>query len=225
MRTWLSWSSGKDAAWALTALRARGDDVTALLTTVTTEDRVAVHAVRRELLAAQAAAAGLPLVEVPIPWPCTNAAYEAAMAAALARAVAAGVQAVAFGDLFLADVRRYREDQLAPTGLRAVFPLWGRDTAALAAEMVAGGLRAVITAVDPTRAPPAIAGRAWEDVVATLPAGVDPCGERGEFHTFVWSGPMFTRPIPVRVGDVVARDGAVYADVCRALAIRGGPDP
>lgn len=217
MRAWMSWSSGKDSAWALHRLRSEAVDVVGLMTTVnTTHGRVAMHAVRRGLLQAQAAAVGLPLIEIALPWPCPNEAYEEAMAGALSRAVAEGVDAIAFGDLFLDDIRRYREAQLAPTGLRALFPLWGEPTAALAQTLVAGGVRAVITAVDPRQAPASLAGRAWEEVVGSLPAGVDPCGENGEFHTFVWDGPMLARPVPVTVGEVVTRDGFVFADVLPA---------
>lgn len=217
MRAWMSWSSGKDAAWALHRLRADGVDVVALLTTVNvTHARVAMHAVRRDLLRAQAEAAGLPLIEVEIPYPCPNEAYEAAMGAAMARARAEGVAAVGFGDLFLADVRRYREEKLAPTGITPLFPLFPSDTRALARTLVDAGVRAVITAVDPRQAPAELAGRAWEEVVDHLPEGVDPCGENGEFHTFVWDGPMLSRPVPVRVGEVVTRDGFVFADVLPA---------
>jgi uncharacterized protein (TIGR00290 family) len=213
----MSWSSGKDSAWALHRLRAEGVDVVGLMTTVnTTHDRVAMHAVRRGLLQAQAAAVGLPLIEVPLPWPCPNEAYEAAMADALARAVSDGVEAIGFGDLFLEDIRRYREAQLAPMGLHPLFPLWGEPTPALARTLVAAGVRAVITAVDPRQAPASLAGRAWEDVQGSLPPGVDPCGENGEFHTFVWDGPMLARPVPVQVGEVVTRDGFVFADVLPA---------
>jgi uncharacterized protein (TIGR00290 family) len=212
--TWLSWSSGKDSAWALHVLRAEGVDVTALLCTVNeTHSRVAMHAVRRELLHAQAESAGVLLVEVPIPSPCSNAGYEAAMNRALARAVDEHVEAIAFGDLFLEDVRRYREKMLAPIGIRPLFPLWGIPTDELARRMIAGGLHARITCVDPRLAPGELAGQAWEDVVATLPVGIDPCGERGEFHTFTWSGPMFRHPILVQPGQVVERDGFVFADL------------
>jgi uncharacterized protein (TIGR00290 family) len=216
MKALLAWSSGKDSAWSLHVLRDRGDvEVAGLLTTVNEAfGRVAMHAVRRELLEAQARAAGVPLHVVPIPSPCPNEVYEAAMARALAEARAAGVEAVAFGDLFLEDVRRYREERMAPTGLRPLFPLWGRPTRALAEEMIDGGLRARLTCVDPKVLDPSFAGRAFDrGLLEALPPDVDPCGERGEFHSFAWDGPMFDRPVPVAVGEVVHRDGFVFADL------------
>jgi uncharacterized protein (TIGR00290 family) len=211
----VAWSSGKDAAWALHVVRARGElDVVGLLTTVTEPfDRVSMHAVRRTLLHRQAAAAGLPVREVRIPWPCTNGRYEAEMAASIAVARAEGVSRIVFGDLFLADVRAYRERQLAGTGLEPVFPLWGRDTAALAREMIDGGLDAILTCVDPRCVDRALAGRRFDAaLLAALPAGVDPCGENGEFHTFACAGPMFDAPLEVAVGEVVEREGFVFAD-------------
>ena len=214
-RALVAWSSGKDSAFALHALRAQGVAVAGLLTTVNEAfERVAMHAVRLELLRAQAEAVGLPLVEVRIPSPCPNEAYEAAMGAAMAEARARGTTAVAFGDLFLEDVRRYREERLAGTGLRPLFPLWGRPTRALAEEMIALGQKAVLTCVDPRTLPGAFAGRAFDsNLLAELPAGVDACGENGEFHSFAWDGPAFRRPVPVRVGEIVARDGFVFADL------------
>ena len=214
-RVLLAWSSGKDSAFTLHVLRSQGVAVVGLLTTINDAfDRVAMHAVRLELLRAQADAVGLPLLEVRIPWPCPNEAYEAAMAAALDAARGRGVTAVAFGDLFLEDVRRYREEKLAPTGLAPLFPLWGRPTRALAEEMVALGQKAVLTCVDPRVAPRELAGRAFDNaLLAELPASVDPCGERGEFHSFAWDGPAFRRPVPVRVGEIVERDGFVFADL------------
>jgi uncharacterized protein (TIGR00290 family) len=211
----LAWSSGKDSAFTLHVLRSQGVAVVGLLTTINEAfDRVAMHAVRLELLRAQADAVGLPLIEVRIPWPCPNEAYEAAMAAALDTARERGVTAVAFGDLFLEDVRRYREEKLAPTGLEPLFPLWGRPTRALAEEMVALGQKAVLTCVDPRVAPRELAGRAFDaTLLAELPPSVDPCGERGEFHSFAWDGPAFRRPVPVEVGEVVERDGFVFADL------------
>jgi uncharacterized protein (TIGR00290 family) len=193
-------------------------EVCGLLTTVnSTHDRVAMHAVRRLLLEQQAAAVGLPLQVVEIPWPCPNEAYEAAMAEACARAVADGVQAVAFGDLFLEDVRAYREKQLAPTGLVPLFPIWGRPTAELSREMVAGGLRATLTCIDPRHLPEDFAGRAFDGALLdALPPGVDPCGERGEFHSFAWDGPMFRHPVGVQAGERVTRDGFVFADLLPA---------
>ena len=215
----LSWSSGKDAAWSLHALRQAGDvEVVGLLTTVNEAfGRVAMHAVREELLEAQAAAAGLPLWKVRIPYPCPNEAYETAMAEACARAVAEGITEMAFGDLFLEDVRDYRLQKLAGTGLSARFPLWGRPTDALAREMIAGGLQARLTCVDPRVLDPAFVGRAFDaDLLRDLPASVDPCGERGEFHSFCHAGPMFAAPIPIEVGEVVTRDGFTFADLRRA---------
>jgi len=215
----LAWSSGKDSAFALHVLRQRDDvEVVGLLTTVNeTHDRVAMHAVRRTLLETQAAAAGLPLTLVRIPHPCSDLAYEAAMGRALEEARASGVVGVAFGDLFLEDIRRYREEKMAGTGLRPLFPLWGRPTAGLAREMLEAGLKARITCVDPRVLAGSFAGREFDrPLLADLPAGVDPCGENGEFHTFAWDGPMFGRPVPVRGGEVVARDGFVFADLLPA---------
>ncbi|MBE7491136.1 MAG: adenine nucleotide alpha hydrolase [Planctomycetes bacterium] len=218
MNVMLSWSSGKDSAWTLHTLRQQGVAVTGLLTTVNvTHDRVAMHAVRRELLRAQADAAGLPLHEVELPWPCSNEIYEQQMARACAQARSRGVTHMAFGDLFLADVRKYREDRLAPTGLQPLFPLWGRDTARLARDMVGGGLRAVLTCVDPAQIDAKFAGREFDArLLAELPPGCDPCGERGEFHTFVFEGPMFRVPLAVKAGPVVTRDGFVFADLLPA---------
>lgn len=216
MKTLLSWSSGKDSAWSLYKLRRDPEvEVVGLITTINAAaDRVAMHAVRSELLRAQAAAANLPLWEVPIPSPCSNEQYEAAMGALVERAAAGGVEAFAFGDLFLEDIRAYRERQLAPSGLALRFPLWGRDTAELAREMIAGGLRARLTCVDPRLLDARFAGREFDDaLLAELPPSCDPCGERGEFHTFTYSGPMFTAPIDVVSGIVVERDGFVFADL------------
>jgi uncharacterized protein (TIGR00290 family) len=221
-RALVAWSSGKDSAFALLELRRRGEvEVVGLLTTVNeAHDRVAMHAVRRSLLEAQAAAAGLPLHAVPIPDPCPNEVYEAAMARALGEARSAGVSAVAFGDLYLEDVRRYREAKLDGSGIAPLFPLWGRPTRALAEEMIACGLEARLSCVDPRAVPASLAGRAFDRaLLAELPATADPCGERGEFHSFAWNGPMFERPVPVRVGAVVERGGFVFADL---LEDRGG---
>ena len=214
-RVLLAWSSGKDSAFALHVLRAQGVAVAGLLTTINEAfERVAMHAVRLDLLRAQAEAVGLPLVEVRIPSPCPNETYEAAMSAAMADARERGITAVAFGDLFLEDVRRYREERLATTGLRPLFPLWGRPTRALAEEMIALGQKAVLTCVDPRALPSAFAGRAFDaDLLADLPGGVDPCGENGEFHSFAWDGPAFLKPVPVRVGEIALRDGFVFADL------------
>ena len=215
-KAWLSWSSGKDSAWSLHVMRERGDlEITALLTTINrTHNRVAVHAVREALLDAQAAAAGLPLVKVPIPSPCPNDTYERAMSAAMDQARAEGVTHMIFGDLFLEDIRKYREENLAKCGIAPVFPLWGRDTRILAQEMLAAGLRAVLTCVDPKKLDASFAGRVFdEQLLADLPASVDPCGENGEFHTFACAGPMFASPISVEAGKVVERDGFVFADL------------
>ncbi|MGH9056697.1 MAG: ATP-binding protein [Acidimicrobiales bacterium] len=215
----MSWSSGKDSAFALDAVRSAGAvEVTGLLTTVNAEaGRVAMHAVRRELLEAQSDAIGLALHVVDLPSPCPNEVYERLMRAALENAKAEGVTRVVFGDLFLEDVRRYREASLAGSGVEPMFPLWGRPTRPLAEEMVERGLRAVITCVDPAQAPAGLAGR-WYDagLLRDLPAGVDPCGENGELHTFVAYAPGFSRVIDVLVGEVVERDGFVFADLCQA---------
>jgi uncharacterized protein (TIGR00290 family) len=190
-------------------------EVGGLLTTMNEAfDRVAMHAVRRPLVEAQARAAGIPLRTVPLPWPCSNEEYEARMRVAVADAVAEGFTHTAFGDLFLEDVRRYREEKLAGTGLSPLFPMWGISTDALAARMVAEGLRSVITCVNPRQLDRSFAGRQFDESLLTdLPAGVDKCGERGEFHSFAWDGPMFANPIPVMVGEVVERDGFVFADL------------
>ena len=225
-RVLLAWSSGKDSAWALHVLRAAAaadpgaPEVVGLLTTVNAiHARVAMHAVRRELLERQAAAVGLPLTAVGIPWPCPDGEYERVMRAAMEAARAEGVTHVAFGDLYLEEVRRYREERLAGTSIAPLFPLWGRPTRALAEEMIAGGLVAHLTAVDPARIPSELAGRRFDAaLLAELPAGADPCGENGEFHTFVSGGPMFGRTIPVRAGPVVERDGVVFADLLPADA-------
>jgi uncharacterized protein (TIGR00290 family) len=220
-RVLLSWSSGKDSAWALHVLRRQpGVEVVALLTTFNEAfDRVAMHAVRRELVTAQADAAGLPLWSVPLPWPCPNAEYERRMQAAISRAKENGVTHAAFGDLFLQDVREYRVRQLAGTGIEPLFPMWGTpaDTPGLACEMLAGGLRAILTCVDPNQCPERFVGRFYDaDLLAELPPTVDPCGERGEFHTFCVAGPAFSRAIDVRVGETVTRDGFCFADLLPA---------
>jgi uncharacterized protein (TIGR00290 family) len=215
-RLLLSWSSGKDSAWALHRLRQSGAySIAGLLTTLNSAfDRVAMHSTRRALVEAQAHAAGLPLVAVPLPWPCSNLDYEARMREACAAAVASHTEFMAFGDLFLEDVRRYREEHLAGTGLEPVFPVWGLDTRRLAEEMIDNGLRARLVCVDPRRLPAEFAGREFDaDLLRDLPQGVDPCGENGEFHTFVYAGPMFREPIPIEAGDVVERDGFFFADV------------
>jgi uncharacterized protein (TIGR00290 family) len=215
-KIWFSWSSGKDSAWALHELRVSPDfEVTALLTTINREaSRVAMHAVREELLDRQAAAAGLPLVKVPIPSPCSNADYEQAMGAAMAQARAEGIFHMAFGDLFLEDIRRYREEKLHAVGMTPIFPIWGRDTHHLALEMVAGGLRAYLTCIDPRQLDRHFAGRSFDaSLLGELPATVDPCGEKGEFHSYAFAGPMFSRPLAVAPGEIVERDGFVFADL------------
>jgi uncharacterized protein (TIGR00290 family) len=215
MKTLISWSSGKDSAWMVHVLRQAGDaELGALLTTVNeSAQRVAMHAVRVPVLEAQAAALGLPLWQIPIPSPCPNDVYERAMAAAVRRAVADGFTHIAFGDLFLEDIRRYRETRLADTGLTPVFPLFGADTTKLARDMVAAGLRARLTTVDPRVLDARFAGREFDAALLDeLPDSVDPCGERGEFHTFAYDGPMFAQPVVVELGDVVERDGFVFAD-------------
>ena len=216
-RVLLSWSSGKDAAWVLHMLRQAWDvEVVGLLTTLSADgDRVAMHAVRRTLLEAQVRAAGLPLLAVPLPWPCSNAEYEEAIARALGEARERwGITHVAFGDLFLEDVRAYRERQMTQVGLTPLFPLWGLPTRALARDMIAGGLEARLTCIDPRRLPEALAGRAFDAaLLEALPPDVDPCGEAGEFHTFAFAGPMFSHPVPTTLGEVVARDGFVFADL------------
>jgi uncharacterized protein (TIGR00290 family) len=215
-RVLLSWSSGKDSAWTLHVLRRDPNiEICGLLTTLNAEfNRVAMHGVRREVLEAQAAAAGLPLWTVPLPWPCTNEIYEQRMAETCARAVTEKIDAVAFGDLFLEDVRAYRVKQLAPTGLEPLFPLWKIPTDKLALEMIAGGLRARISCVDTERLPPSFAGREFdEQLLRDFPAGIDPCAERGEFHTCVYAGPMFSAPLALTTGEIVTRDRFVFADL------------
>jgi uncharacterized protein (TIGR00290 family) len=212
----LSWSGGKDSALALYELRARcGLTPRVLITTVTADfDRVSMHGVRRELLARQARAVGLPLVEVEIPAVCSNEVYEQRIGQALAEARLAGVQTIAFGDLFLADIRAYREERLARVGKEPIFPLWGRDTGRLAREFIAAGFEAILVCVDPRQLDPSFVGRSFDsDLLADLPPQVDPCGENGEFHTFVHAGPIFSTPIACRVGEVVEREGFVFCDV------------
>jgi len=215
-RVALSWSSGKDSAWSLHLLRQDPNiEVVALFTTLNEQfDRVAMHAVRRELLELQAKSLGLPLWTIPLPWPCSNQEYEGRMSALCARAINEGVQAMAFGDLFLADIRAYREKQLAGTGIEPLFPVWQIPTAALARTMIASGLRTKITCVDPRVLPREFAGRDFDSqFLVDLPPGIDPCGENGEFHSFVYDGPGFRQPIEVAVGEIVERDGFVFADL------------
>ncbi|PYR57737.1 MAG: ATP-binding protein [Acidobacteria bacterium] len=216
MKILVSWSSGKDSAWTLHVLREQGVGTPAALLTSVNETfgRVAMHAVRTGVLEAQAEAAGLPLLTIPLPWPCPNDVYEDRLRAAVGAAVTQGVTHIAFGDLFLRDVRRYREERLAATGLTPIFPLWDRPTDTLAREMIRGGLRARLTCVDPRVLPLSFAGRAFDDdFLRDLPSNIDPCGERGEFHTCVTDGPMFSHPVPVTGGEIVERDGFVFADL------------
>jgi uncharacterized protein (TIGR00290 family) len=215
-RILLSWSSGKDSAWSLHVLRQRGEyEVVGLLTTFNGEaDRVAMHAVRRELVEWQAAAAGLRLWAVALPWPCLNEQYEALMAQTCAQAVAEGIEGVAFGDLFLEDVRAYREKQMKDTGLLPVFPVWGLNTRALAREMIDCGMRAKLTCVDIGKLDRSFAGREFDEgLLADLPDDADPCGERGEFHSFVYAGPMLNGVLTVSVGETVVREQFVFADL------------
>ena len=212
----LSWSSGKDSAWCLHQLRATpGLEVVGLLTSINqTHGRVAMHATRLDILEAQARVAGLPLHVVPLPWPCSNAAYEHAMQAAIASAQAQGVTHLAFGDLFLADVRDYRDRQLAGSGIEPLYPLWQQPTAPLARRMLDAGLEAIVTCVDPKQLPASFAGRRFDHgFLDDLPAGVDPCGENGEFHTCVLAGPMWPGRLPVVAGETVFRDGFCFADL------------
>ena len=215
-KTLLSWSSGKDSAWTLHVLREREDiEVVGLLTTINTHfQRVAMHGTRRELLKAQADAARLPLWEVPLPWPCSNEIYEEAMAKACASAVEKGISGIAFGDLFLEDVRRYREDRLRGTGLEPLFPLWGKNTQVLIREMLQAGLRARIVCVDPSKLPADFVGQDLDDaLLQRMPAGADPCGENGEFHTFAYAGPMFCKPISIVGGESLTSGGFVFGDI------------
>lgn len=218
-KAWMSWSTGKDSAWALHRVRQRGEvEVVALLTTLNAQfRRVAMHGVREELLERQARALELPLIKVPLPWPCPNETYERLMAEAMSRARSEGVTSMIFADLFLEDIRRYREEKLQGTGIRPLFPVWGVETARLAREMITAGLEAVLTTVDPRKLPAQFAGRKFDRrLLEELPAGADPCGENGEFHTFVSAGPMFAEPVPVKAGEVVTRDGFVFADLLPA---------
>lgn len=218
MKTLLSWSSGKDSAWALEVLRQRGEhEVVGLVTTFNEAfDRVAMHGVRRTLVEQQAAAAGVPLWPVPIPWPCSNAEYERRMSQLIATARCRGVTHFAFGDLFLEEIRVYREKMLAGSEIEPVFPLWcsPQATHALARTMLAAGMAAVLTCVDPKQIPSSFTGRTFDErLLDELPSEVDPCGERGEFHTFCFRGPMFRHEIPITAGEIVDRDGFCFADL------------
>jgi uncharacterized protein (TIGR00290 family) len=222
-RVWLAWSSGKDSAWALHVLRQDPHvEVVGLLTTMNgAVDRVAMHAVRRELVEVQAQRAGLPLLTVPLPSPCSNEEYERLMSSAIARALDEGVTHMAFGDLFLEDVRAYRERQLNGTGIEPIFPIWGTpsDTPGLARTMLAAGIRAVITCVDTQQLDARFLGREFDDaLLRDLPASVDPCGERGEFHTFCYAGPCFESPLAVSTGEIRRDDRFHFIDVMHAPA-------
>ena len=214
-RAILSWSSGKDSAFALHVARQAGIEVVALLTTVSEGyGRVSIHGVRREVLSAQAEAVGLPLIEVPLPWPCPKEAYEARMAVSLAPLRAQGIEEVVFGDIFLDGVRAYREERLAAVGMRGHFPLWGRDTRALAADMLRAGAVAQVVTLDPARMQREMIGAQYDPgFLAILPGGVDPCGENGEFHTVVSDVPAFAHPVSFEMGESFERDGLVYLDV------------
>lgn len=219
-RVLLSWSSGKDSAWCLHTLNSDPDvEVVGLLTSFNEEaDRVAMHAVRRELTEAQALSAGLPLFPVFLPWPCSNEQYESAMKDALSSVhTRTGFDAVAFGDLFLQDIRDYRESQMEKWGFEPAFPIWGENTGPLAGQMIASGIEAFLTCVDPKQCPPEFAGRRFDNsLLEELPDSIDPCGENGEFHTFVTNGPMFADEIPITGGETVERDGFVFADLLPA---------
>jgi len=214
-RTLLSWSSGKDSAWSLHLLRQQNEyEIVGLLTTFNqAANRVAMHAVRRSLVEEQAKAAGIPLWGVDLPQPCSKADYEQIMRDTCKAAVQSGIKCIAFGDLFLTDIRAYREKQLESSGLQPVFPVWGMPTRELACSMIKSGVRAKLTCVDPKRLAPEFVGREFnEQLLSELPPGIDPCGENGEFHTFVYAGPMFEHNLSVEVGEIVARDGFVFAD-------------
>jgi uncharacterized protein (TIGR00290 family) len=215
-RILLSWSSGKDSAWSLYLLQQQKEfEVVGLLTTFNrVSDRVAMHGVRRSLVEGQAEAAGIPLWEVPLPWPCSNGDYEHAMRSACEKAVDAGVESIAFGDLFLTDVRAYREQQLHGSGLEPLFPIWGLPTKDLAQQMIAAGVKAKLTCIDCQQLGAEFAGREFDgSLLAQLPATADPCGENGEFHSFVYGGPMFRRSLAVQMGEIVHREGFVFADI------------
>lgn len=220
-RVLLSWSSGKDSAWALYQLQQNPDvEVVGLLTTFNSEfDRSAIHGVRLELVRAQAKVAGLPLMDVALPWPCSNEQYERLMSEAIDRAkLDLSPNAVAFGDLFLEDIRQYREERMAGTGLDLMFPIWGIPTTELSENMIESGLQAYITCLDPKKMSGALAGHAFDrELLSMLPRAVDRCGENGEFHTFAWNGPMFHNPVAVTLGETVKREGFVYTDLVGAL--------
>ncbi|HHQ4599609.1 ATP-binding protein [Aeromonas sp. R2-2] len=215
-RVLLSWSSGKDCAWALHQLRQDpAIEVVGLFTTLNQAfERVAMHGVRKQLLTEQAACVGLPLITIDLPWPCSNEDYARIMTGFIADVVAQGIRHMAFGDLFLEDVRAYREKQLAGTGIEPLFPLWGNNTRELAQQMMTAGLKAKISTLDPKKLDGALGGHEFDEaLLAALPEGVDPCGENGEFHTLAYDGPMFSRPLGIRVGETVLRDGFVFTDL------------
>jgi uncharacterized protein (TIGR00290 family) len=226
-RILLSWSSGKDSAWTLYRLRQDPEyEIVGLLTTFNqAADRVAMHGVRRTLVEQQAAAAGLPLWSVPLPWPCSTEQYEWLVAEACAKAVAQGIEGIAFGDLFLEDVRAYRIKQMTGTGLEPLFPIWGIPTDGLAREMIASGLKAILTCIDTRKLDASFAGRRFDmEFLSGLPDGADPCGENGEFHSFVYAGPMFESEIAVVPGEIVIREHFAFADLVPAgLAMPVGP--
>ena len=215
-RTLLSWSSGKDSAWSLHLLQQQNEyEIVGLLTTFNqAANRVAMHAVRRSLVEAQAKAVGIPLWEVDLPWPCSNADYECIMKEKCKNAVRAGIECIAFGDLFLTDIRAYREKQLENSGLQPIFPVWGMPTPELSRSMVKSGMRAKLTCVDPKLLAPEFVGREFdEQLLSEFQPDIDPCGENGEFHTFTYAGPMFRHNLSVEVGEIVSRDGFVFADL------------
>ena len=215
-RTLLSWSSGKDSAWSLHILREQNEfEIVGLLTTFNqSANRVAMHAVRRGLVEAQAEEAGVPLWDVNLPWPCSNADYEKIMKKTCESAVRSGIECIAFGDLFLTDIRAYREKQLESSGLQPIFPVWGMPTRDLAYSLIKSGVHAKLTCVDPKLLAPEFAGREFdEELLSDLPSQIDPCGENGEFHTFAYAGPMFRHDLSVEVGEIVSRDGFVFADL------------
>lgn len=215
-RTLLSWSSGKDSAWSLHLLRQQNEyEIVGLLTTFNqVANRVAMHAVRRSLVEAQAKAAGIPLWDVDLPWPCSNADYECIMKETCKAVAQTGIGYIAFGDLFLTDIRAYREKQLEDSGLQPIFPVWGMPTRELACSMIKSGVRAKLTCIDSKFLAPEFVGREFnEQLLSDLPPEIDPCGENGEFHTFVYAGPMFERDLPVELGEIVSRDRFVFADL------------
>jgi len=214
-KTIVSWSSGKDSAWALHEARQMPDlEIVGLLTTLTEDfHRVSMHGVREELLDAQSRSLGLPLTKLKIPFPCPNGVYEDTMREAMDKALNQGITRIVFGDLFLRDIREYRELKLSGTGFQGVWPLWEINTQELAQRMIEGGLRSSIACLDPRKLPSTFAGRAYNaDLLRDLPPGVDPCAENGEFHTFAWDGPMFSKPLRFQVGETVERDGFVFTD-------------